>query len=538
MYALLPLSGVTSTLGTRPQGRFGALARSVPLPLLLLGVLIVARLALAEWWLIVDDGVVDTESGRHLQRAWDAYVAMGDGEPLALLDSATEYPPLLHLVGLVGAAIGGLDVESFIGAQDLVFVPALALGCYGAGSIAYGPTAGLLAAVFALGAPMAASAFHMFLIDTSEAAMVALSLWAILASDRFSRTGVAALAGAAVGLGMLSKQNFPIFVAGLIVVVIARGGWRHWRGLLAFGVVAALLSATWYWSEIERTLDLIRGASGAAPATEAAAATTPERWTSKNFGWYVWSTVNLSVLLPFMLMTLGGAAALLVRRFRRRPPGDVTLELVAGGLVAYLGLTWIVLKDPRYALPALPYMAVLGTGWIPLVRAPLRTVAIAAVCLIAAVNVIGAVADSGSPVRITLPGAPKSGLGERQFTLYSPGGWIVGKPETEGAALAVMRAAKADGAEAIAFDPGANQSNFNHSGLDILSRVAGLPLAVPYDEGDPRHVLISNRQPPPEEPKPCAVTSDGMGIYLSTGPLVGPFEQRRFYCPPRAAFRR
>src|SRR5918996_1461361 len=118
----------TATAGTR-RGRIVELARSLPLPLLLLGGLIVARLAIAEWWLIVQDGVADTESSRHLQRAWDAYVRMGDG-------------------------------------------------------------------------------------DTSEAAMVALSVWAILASDRFSRTGVAALAGVAVGLGLLSKQNFPVFVVG------------------------------------------------------------------------------------------------------------------------------------------------------------------------------------------------------------------------------------------------------------------------------------------------------------------------------------
>jgi hypothetical protein len=178
-------------------------------------------------------------------------------------------------------------------------------------------------------------------------------------------------------------------------------------------------------------------------------------------------------------------------------------------------------------------MAVLGAGWIPLLRAPLRTIAIAAVCVIAAVNVGGAVADSGAPVRLTLPGAPKSGLGEREATLYSPGGWIAGRPETEGAALAVMRAAKAGGVEAIAFDPGATQSNFNHPGLDILARVAGLPLATPYDEKNPRQALLSNRQPPLEKPAPCATARDGMGIYLSTGPAAVPFEQRRFICPGR-----
>jgi 4-amino-4-deoxy-L-arabinose transferase-like glycosyltransferase len=513
------------------MGRFSL--RAIPLPLLLLGALILARLALAGWWLWVDQGVVDTESGRHLQRAWDAYGAMGNGDTFTLFDRPTEYPPLLYLVGNLGALVAGLKTDSFIGAQDLFFIPALAIGCYGAGTVAYGRTAGLLAAVFALGAPMAVSVFHMFLIDTTETAMVALSVWAILASRRFSRTGVAALAGAAVGLGMLSKQNFPVFVVGLLAMVIVRGGWRHWRGLLAFAAVAALLSVTWYWSEVERTIDLVRGASaptgGGAPGY--APGSVPDRWSLKSLAYYGWSTLNLSLLLPLTLMSLGGGIALLVRWLMTRRPDDVTPELVAGGLAAYLALVWIALKDPRYALPALPYLAVLGAGWIPLLRPRWRTIAITAICVIVLVNVVGTVADSGAPTRITLPGSPRSGLGERQLTLYAPGGWIAGRPETKGAALKVMRAAKADGIERVSFDPGANQSNFNHPGLDIVSREAGLAIAVPYDEDDPRTVLMANRTPPSANPPPCAVTRDGMGIYLSHGPVVA-FEERRFYCPP------
>ena len=508
----------------RPRG---ALVRA---PLLLLGALIVARLALAEWWLVVDDGVVDTESGRHLMMAWNAYVAMSGGDELALFRSATEYPPLLHGLGIAGAAIGGLDVESFIAAQDLVCVPALAIGCYGAGSVAYGRTAGLLAAIFALGTPMALSVFHMYLIDTAEAAMVALSVWAILASDRFSRTGVAALAGVAVGFGMLAKQNFPMFIVGLGLVVLLRGGWRHWRGLLVFAAVAALISATWYWSEIDRTLELIRGASASSAPTEAAAATTPDRWTTKNFGWYVWSTVNLSVYLPLTLLTFVGVVSLGVRWLRNRVRDDYTPELIAGGIASYLALSWIALKDPRYALPALPYMAVLGTGWMVALRVPWRRVAIGGLCVIALGNAVAAIGGSGRAVVISLPGAPPSGLGERRFTLAKAGGWIAGQPETEGAVLKAMLAAKAAGATGIAFDPGATQSNFNHSGLDIMSRVAGIPLADPYDVQNPRHVMVANRAPAIDEPAPCAVTSDGMGVYLSTGPVEVPFEDRLFVC--------
>jgi hypothetical protein len=201
-----------------------------------------------------------------------------------------------------------------------------------------------------------------------------------------------------------------------------------------------------------------------------------------------------------------------------------------GGIACYLALTWISLKDARYALPALPYMAVLGTGWMVALRLPWRRVAIGALCVIALGNTIAAIGGTGRTVVITLPGATPSGLGERQLTLAKAGGWIVGPPETEGAVLKTMLAAKAAGATGIAFDPGAQQSNFNHPGLDIMSRVAGIPLADPYDLNNPGHVLISNRAPVPAEPPACAVTSAGMGVYLSTGLVEVPFEDRQFVC--------
>lgn len=525
------MAATDSTIIRRAR-TLGRPLKSVPVPVLLLAGLVLARLAIGAWWLAVDDGVGDTESGRHLQRAWDTYVLM-DGDLLAAFRESTDYPPLLYLIGALGAAVGGLSADSFMAAQDVFLVPALAVGCYGAASAAYGSTAGVIAAGFALAAPIAMSVFHMFLIDTTEAAMAALTLWAILASERFSRVGVSALAGIAFGFGMLSKQNFPVFLVGLIAVVLVRGGWRHWRGVLAFAAIAALLSASWYWSEIERTFDLIRGASASTSGvgSEAPASAIVDRWSTKSFGYYVWSTLNISVLVPLTLISISGGVALLVRWARTRAPGDLTPELVAGGLFGYFALTWVALKDPRYALPALPYLAVLGAGGIVLLRGRLRTAAIVVFAAIAAVNVAGTIADSGGPTRLTLPGAPRSSLGERQFTLYAPGGWIAGRPDTSGAVKSVMTRAKRDGIEAVAFDPGAVQPNFNHPGLDIAAREVGLALAIPYDEDSSRNVLIAVHHPAPGVPVPCARMPGGTGVYLSRGPVVR-FEEREFYCPP------
>ncbi len=501
--------------------------------------LIVLRLAIGGWWLAADHRVPDIESARHLGMAWDMADVMGRGDLLWGFEAGQLYPPLHHLIGAAGYGLFGWAPDGALLAQALVLIPAFAIAVYGAASIAYGRTAGVIAAAIALTAPMVFSAFHMFLIDTPQAVAAALCVWLVLASRRFERVGVAALAGVAGGLGMLAKQNFPMFVLGVVLVALARGGWRHWKGFGAFLLAGALVSITWYWSELDRTFGLIQGGSLDQPATEAAGDIRPSRWTTKNIGWYVWSTLNNHLLLPLTLAFVGGAIALSIRWIRRRRPDDVTPELVAGGLVAFAGLTWISLKDPRYALPATVYMAVLAAGGVTLLRGAWRTVALAAIGLVCALNVFGAVAGEGRAVAIRFPGAPSSGIGERELTLYKPGGWVTGRPYDDRELVAMMRAAYADGARRIDFDPGAQEGTFNQGGLDLLRRMTGLQRGSVFapDWGARGDIFMTGHWPGQDQVtvEPCArLEGTGLRVYLTHDDPKRPFETwRDFYCPLR-----
>ena len=142
-------------------------------------------------------------------------------------------------------------------------------------------------------------------------------------------------------------------------------------------------------------------------------------------------------------------------------------------------------KDPRYSLPALVYMAVLGTGWIATAKRwrPALTGAFVVVVLI---NLVGVSTGTGGIVRITLPGAPKTAsvLAERSATLYSPEGWVRGGPEHDGDVLALLRGLKRIGVRDVTFDAGSsNDINFNISGLQVLAIEAGLPVTDVYNPG-------------------------------------------------------
>ena len=137
---------------------------------------------------------------------------------------STFYPPLVHAVGGIAAALD-LRIEDWgTIAVNIVFVPLLAAGCYLTGRLVYGPTAGMLAAIFALGSPLVLSLFHDFLLDAPLVAMIAITVWALLASDRFNKTRATVLAGALVGLALLVKPIAPVYLIGPVVVMLLGGG--------------------------------------------------------------------------------------------------------------------------------------------------------------------------------------------------------------------------------------------------------------------------------------------------------------------------
>jgi len=533
-----PVRVATAIRSTRASG--APPARAVPrwARLGLIGA-IGSFLAVSVWWLIADSSVLDWDSGRHVHYTWAMRTAIGEGDLLApiTLDNLNHYPPLMYLVGGIGMTIGGWQsIDSAMLATTFVFVPLLALGCWGTARLAYGELAGVLAAVFALGTPMVVSMFHTYMLDAPQAAMVAVTVWLVLASRRFERIGISALAGVAGSAAMLLKPTSVIFLGGLFVMVLGRGGWRNPRGLGAFLAVGVVLAGPWFVNHLSQVRGLTGGAVGASTGSGGGYVTfiTPARWSEENFGWYAWNLLNLQLLLPLAIAFAAGTVYAIARFVRDRDPADVTPELVFGGLVSYVGMTWITLKDPRYTLPVLVYVAVLGVAWAASTARPrVRLGAAAAVVVVAAVNLIGISVGIGSSVTVEGPSASSSMLGERTVRIYRPEGFLRSAPRDDSDALRVLRDLRAEGIETIEIDPGGD-TTFNPSGLGVLMSIAGLGRPERYDpENLPPDVpFVVRHQIVPGGPRPCGRLSGGAGLYVVRQQnVVVPFENYEIECP-------
>ncbi|HEV2923460.1 MAG TPA: glycosyltransferase family 39 protein [Solirubrobacteraceae bacterium] len=515
--------------------RPGVLSREIAL----LAGSVIAFVALTIWWLTQDNRVQDWDNGLHTVDAFVIRQQLSAGDLTTWFTEFNTYPPFGHVIGALGTFVGGFSPASVIIASNLVFVPLLAVGCFGVAQLVFASQrAGILAALFALGTPMIVSEFHEFMLDPQQAALVAVSVWAILASKRFQRTEVAALAGALSALAMLTKQTSVIFLAGLAAVVLLRGGWRNWRGILAFAAPLAVLAGPWFVyhrHELSALVSIHDGASGSSGANQAGSF-FPPRLSRKSFGWYFWSTLNIELLAPLTLAVLIGSVIAIRDSVRRFTPENLLPEILGGLFVSWLGMTLITHKDPRYLLPALVYMAALGTGWIATATRA-RGLLAAGLAAVVAINVLGVSFGLGSTVRLALPGAAKNSvLAERQVSFYSPAGWLRGGPAHDGDIPALMRGLKRVGVRTVTFDAASSDDiNFNTSGLQVLAIGAGLQPRWVYDPAGlgPRDAFLLRHIPQPGDPPPCQRLSDGSGVFVVLGNPIVPFELYTFLCPGR-----
>jgi 4-amino-4-deoxy-L-arabinose transferase-like glycosyltransferase len=511
-------------------------------------------LGLSWWWLSEDHSIPIFDAGLHLTSAMEVYERLRSGHVGAALTLTYPYPPFAFLVGVLGLWVGGLGVAQAIFAQDLVFVPLLALGCYGAGRLAFGSRAGLLAVVVALGSPLIVAQFHVFMIDAPEAAMVALAVWLVLASDGFSRVGPSVAAGVAVGLGLLTKEPFAFFVAGVLVAALVRAGlrasrgeWRALWGLVAFSLIALAIALPWYVHYFTQVRELARSTT-ISGNRETYTGVAPPSFSAQNLTWYLWNITNAQLYVPLFVFALVGGTWTVVGLARRRPIGRFTWDLLAGAFIGWMGITFTFVHDVRYSIPLLIYLAVFAGCWIGRLPRIARLSATGALVVLTVANTLAVNFGVGRPVRISLPGSKASEMQNPGIlTLYSNGGFPVGRPSRDGDVLALMRTLRHHGVRAVGWinldsgePPPALTPIFSKAGLKTFAAIAGLKV-IPTEawEQEPSErrtfgagdALLGHGQVRTHEPPPCVKLSDGSGVWVRLGNPNA--SGAKDYCPYR-----
>jgi 4-amino-4-deoxy-L-arabinose transferase-like glycosyltransferase len=485
-----------------------------------------AFVLLTLWWLSQDRAMPYGDAAEHLLTALVFHEQLRAGDLLGPLTDESVYAPLTPFLGSLAIFLGGRTVAAPVIAENLVFVPLLALGSYHVGRLTFGRTAGALAVVFALGSPLLIEQFHVLMLDAPQAALVAACIWLVAASDRFRRTGLSAAAGAAVGLGLIEKQSFALYVAGFVVLVLLRGGgWRNRRGLLAFLTLAFVIAAPWYVVHLADA-GTFTGVAGGGPTVPVLA--KPPLLSTDNLLWYFWATANGLLFAPLLAFAVIGVVVASVAVARRREPSGLVPELLGGLAIAWLALTALPHHDLRYTMPLIVYLAVLGTGWIPRLRPAPRAAAVSLLAAAVVATTLGATFGVGERTSTPLPGNRFAPRGEGVprtdgITVYAAHDLLVSGPREGGDFLGLFKTLRRAGVRQLLWSDAEAplwETDYNANGLLTFARMA--QLHVPSGAFDPSRLHASQafmlrRRALPDAGPPCARLPNGDGVWLSIG---------------------
>lgn len=539
-------SALRAARATPPRSARPAVARSIVLPWWsgyawgAIGVTAVF-IGLTWWWLTQDRSIPIWDAGVHLQISLEFHEMLRTGDLLGPFRYESPYTPLGSIVSALALFVGGVNTFSAIIGENLVFASLLALGCYQTGRLLFGARAGLLAVIFALGTQMTMSQLHVAMLDVPEAAVVAVSIWLLLRCEDFGRVGFAAWAGLSVGAGLLVKAQYPSFVMGIVLIALLRGGWRNWRGLATFAVIALVVAGPWYLDHLSQFSTFARNA-GSNPATIPVDAPPTFSWA--NFSWYFWNILNTQLLALLFALLVGGTIwmfANLVRHRRelKQPVLAARLELLVGAFIAWLFITATPDHDIRYAIPLLPYLAVIGTGWIVNLRANARLVATAVLVLGAVANTLSTTIGVNGEVQVPLgnsqPWTKNESLSNR-IRLYASEKFLASGPERDGDVPGLLEELHSHGVRTVAWSFRQSEGpEFSFQGLQALATISGLrPVIL---EGRPEFAPSASDATLIHEPlgahslPTCTRLSDGTGVWVAR--YLTSARKFALYCPRR-----
>jgi dolichyl-phosphate-mannose-protein mannosyltransferase/DUF2993 family protein len=333
-------------------------------PRVLLALLFAVLCAVCTIWVLIDRRPPEWDHANHLERAVDCYRSLrivSDSGAREIVEASSFYPPLVTCV--TGALYFVFPIAPLTAQAVMMGFLGLALTClYALGQRLSGAETGLWAAFFLGTSPFVVFSLTNFQLDLPLAAMVSLALYALLRAEAFSDVRWSLALGMVLGLGMLTKPPFAVYVLPPFL-------WSLWRAMrspersrrlgwaAAALAIAAALALPWYGPRLFGLPMQILSRS----FKQAAEQQNPEPLTAAGLLYYP-RTLPTQLGLLAGLLLLWGLWAL--RRNRTARP---LLWLATLGPFAVFSL--IQNKNLRYTLPILPaaaLVAAIGLGSLPL----------------------------------------------------------------------------------------------------------------------------------------------------------------------------
>jgi 4-amino-4-deoxy-L-arabinose transferase-like glycosyltransferase len=324
----------------------------------------------------------------------------------------------------------GHDPRCLVGIGFLIL---MSIYIFRLGGYLWSPREGLLAAVIVQTMPLFYGLSRQFLVDYGLATFVLMWIYYLLRAKNLASPRTSLLLGILLGIGVLMKITFPLYViAPSVVVIWARlRASRDWRQLIkvlrAIGcivLIAGVVASPWYLPNLKTVLGFAFSAGFGRLSVDYG--------STDVFSWHVVSEYLLVVIVAalscyyaVLLIALIPLWAALARRGRAKIDSR-TLALLLWIIVPFTVTTFAVNKDVRFTAPVLAPVALFLAHTISTIFGRWRRYSLVAAGLVLVPALAYGVAS--------LPAM--KGLGELKigrWVLWSPHlAWYASTPSSEG----------------------------------------------------------------------------------------------------------
>ncbi len=267
------------------------------------------------------------------------------------------YPPFVHI--LIAAAYMIFHPGTHVAVlANLPSTVLLLLAIYSLSTDLAGPAAGRWTCLIVALTPYMLWMSRETILDYWLSAWVAASLAVLLRTEAFRSRRYSVVLGFVLAFGLLTKWLFAAFLFIPIVYASARGAiWKERAKLMNFGlalVIAILLASLWY---VPNLSNLVRYIPENARIGEMEG--EPPVFSFQSAIYYLRLLEGYQMFAVLFVLT---ALSLIVAGSRRLIRDSMVLGAALGG--AWLLLTLIRTKDPRFTMPLLGMISIFPAAWL------------------------------------------------------------------------------------------------------------------------------------------------------------------------------
>jgi len=282
--------------------------------------------------------------------------------PKAITFHYWKYPNLFFWIGSLFFFIGGISrgVTLLISIIPLII---LIFSVYGIGSRLHSRKAGALAVFIITTFPHVFSMSRYYTFDFNMMAFLALSIYTLLTTNHFDKTGNSILFGICLGLTTLTRPSFCIFFIGPFIIYSYHSFFLKKKNTvnynkrivnLLFSIILTTLIALTWWN-LSILVNRIHDASQYVPFFKVQPL---GQWEPLHFNWgrilYYFNTLfGFQILYYYSLLFIAGLIYFLLKK--------ENYFLLSGFLIPYFFFTFYIFHhtDIRFMLPYLIFIALI-----------------------------------------------------------------------------------------------------------------------------------------------------------------------------------